>query len=286
MFGNIHTIVIDAEKALQVVQDQIQLNGHSDVLMCEEKKAQTTLNEALVKQEIFWQEKAKIRWHVNGDRNTSYFHRITKVKNKTKIISSLMIGEEMVTDPNQVSDHIINYYKNLFYSSNYFLQDSLLVEEAIPKLIDDTTNNILTMIPTMEEVKNAVFSLNSDGAPGPDGFGACFFQNYWEIINKDVLEAVIDFFKTGWLPPNYNSNTLILMPKEPNAASIENYRPIALANFKFKIISKVLADRLASILPVIISKEQRGFVKGRNIRDCIALTSEAVNVLDKKNLWW
>jgi len=78
------------------------------------------------------------------------------------------------------------------------------VEEAIPKLIDDTTNNILTMLPTMEEVKNVVFGLNSDGAPGPDGFRACFFQSFWEIINNDVFDAVIEFFNTERLPPNYN----------------------------------------------------------------------------------
>jgi hypothetical protein len=83
--------------------------------------------------------------------------------------------------------------------------------------------------------------------------------------------------------PNYNANTLILIPKTPNADSIDQFRPIALANFKFKIISKVLADdRLAQILPSIISKEQRGFVNGRNIEDCICLTSEAVNLLPKK----
>ena len=50
------------------------------------------------------------------------------------------------------------------------------MEEAIPNLIDDTTNNILTMLPYKEEVKNAVFELNPDGVPGPDGFGACFYQ--------------------------------------------------------------------------------------------------------------
>jgi len=94
---------------------------------------------------------------------------------------------------------------------------------------------------------------------------------------------VIEFFHTSWLPPGFNSNTLVLIPKIANAVKIEQYRPIALANFKFKILSKVLADRLAVILPSIISKEQRGFIKGRNIKDCIALASEAINVLDRKS---
>jgi hypothetical protein len=75
---------------------------------------------------------------------------------------------------------------------------------------------------------------------------------------------------------------LIIIPKTDNAVSIDKFRPIALANFKFKIISKVLADMLAQIMPAIVSKEQSGFNQGRNIKDCICIASEAINVLDRK----
>jgi hypothetical protein len=82
--------------------------------------------------------------------------------------------------------------------------------------------------------------------------------------------------------PNFNSNTGVLIPKVQDADTISQFRPIAMANFKFKIISKILADRLATVLPNIISCEQRGFIKGRQIKDCICLTSEAVNMLHNK----
>jgi hypothetical protein len=124
-----------------------------------------------------------------------------------------------------------------------------------------------------------VFSMNGDGAPGPDGFGASFFQNYWSIVHKEVTEAVIEFFTTGCIHPNFNANSLILILKNQNADTIEQYRPITHANFKFKIISKVLADRLASILPNIISVQQKGFIKGRSIKECMILAS-------KEKLWW
>ena len=165
------------------------------------------------------------------------------------------------------------------------MQDQELVDEVIPQLIDYTTNNLLTMIPSEAEVRNAVFNLNHDSAPRPDGFGASFFQQHWEIVRKDVYDAVLQFFQTGWLPSNYNANTLILIPKTPNV-DIDQYRPLALSNFKFKIILKVLAYSLSQFLPNLISKEQRGFIKGRNLKDCIALTSEAINVLDKKSFGW
>lgn len=138
-------------------------------------------------------------------------------------------------------------------------------------------------MPSDTEIHDAVYALNKDGAPGPDGFGAIFYQTYWRIVKNDVIKAVQDFFTHGKLLNNFNSNTIVLIPKDNNADSVNQFRPIALANFKFKIISKVLADRLATIMPHITSKEQRGFIKGRNIKDCIYLTSEAVNLLQKKS---
>jgi hypothetical protein len=56
-----------------------------------------------------------------------------------------------------------------------------------------------------------------------------------------------------------------------------------MANFKFKIISKIIADRLAPILPSIISEEQRGFIHERNIKDCLCIASEATNLLQNKS---
>ncbi|XP_058783502.1 uncharacterized protein LOC131658194 [Vicia villosa] len=153
-----------------------------------------------------------------------------------------------------IAENAVNHFKDLFDNVSV-LQDNSLVEDVILKLVSDQTNFLLTMLPTELEVHSAIFNLNKDSAAGPDGFG-----------------------------PRYNSNTLVLIPKVKEADSIEQFRPIALANFKFKIITKILADRLAKVLPLIISKEKNGFISGRSIRDCICLTSEAANSLHRKTL--
>jgi hypothetical protein len=152
------------------------------------------------------------------------------------MISSIRIDEELTSDPQRISYHIVTYYNNLFSSSNTVLQDQLLVEEDIPKLIDETTNNLLIMIPSLAEVKKVVFDLNHDGVPGPDGFHACLFQTFWDIIQHDVYAALLEFFHTSWLPLDFNANSLVLIPKVPNADKIEQYKPITLANFKFQIV--------------------------------------------------
>ena len=156
-----------------------------------------------------------------------------------------------------------------------------LVDETIPSLVTEADNQMLLRIPLSAEIKDAVFALNGDGAPGLDGFGGHFYQTYWDIVGKDVVQFVQEFFQGGLLPNNINSNLIVLIPKVPGANSMGDYRPIALANFQFKIVTKIVADQLAYITSRIISIEQRGFVRDRNISDCIILASEAINSLDR-----
>jgi hypothetical protein len=119
-----------------------------------------------------------VNWHVDGDRNTGYFHRIAKIKNTTKVMSSLRVEETLVTDHQMIADHVVDYYQNLFCSNMGILQDDALINDVIPSIINDSINVMLTMIPSPSEIKNAVFELNKDNALGPDGFGALFFHTY------------------------------------------------------------------------------------------------------------
>lgn len=258
--------------------------GNSDSLFEQQKAAQVDLELALDKEEDFWREKSKVAWHANGDRNTRYFQRLTKIKNTSKLITSIKDGDNMITEPNLISSHITNHFKNIF-STNFSVQDlqvQELLDGTIPNMINEEMNQLLTRLPTQLEIHKVVMDMNKDGAPGPDGFGAVFYQSFWDIIKLDVTNAVLKFFKRDWILPNYNANTIVLIPKVPDALSVGQYRPIALANFKFKIISKILADRLAPLMKNLISPEQRGFIQGRNIRDCICVTSEAINHLHHK----
>jgi len=90
------------------------------------------------------------------------------------------------------------------------------------------------------------------------------------------------FFISGVLANNINNNLIVLIPKVPGPRVMGDYRPIALANFQLKVITKILADRLAIVTMRIISIEQRGFICDRQISECVILASEAINILDKR----
>ena len=133
-----------------------------------------------------------------------------------------------------------------------------------------------------DEIKDAVFALNGDGPRGLMGLMGTSIKPIGTLLVLMWSSRFKSFFITDVLLDNINNNLIALIPKVPGSRVMGDYRPIALANFQFKIIIKILADRLAPITMRIISIEQRGFIRDRNIYECVILESEAINLLEKR----
>ena len=263
------------------IQQIIDTEGFSDEHYLQELEAQLLLTKALKYQEDVWREKARDQKFIHGDRNTTYFHHLAKIRASTNSINFLYDGELVITEPSDIEVHVVNYFQSIFTVANNCIHNDLIAE-TIPSLVYIDENNMLLRIPQREEVKDAVFALNGDGAPGPDGFGGHFYQTYWDIVGAEVVQSVQEFFISGVLANNINNNLIVLILKVPGPRVMGDYRPIALANFQLKVITKILADRLAIVTMRIISIEQRGFICDRQISECVILASEAINILDKR----
>lgn len=135
--------------------------------------------------------------------------------------------------------------------------------DAIPKILNDGPNKMLVAIPSHLEIRKVVFSFEGNKAPGPDGFPMFFFQKLWDIVAKDVCNVVKEFFDARRILKEINSTFIVLILKVPGVDSLDAFRLIGLCNSFYKIISKVLTTRLLTVLPSIISSQQKGFVPGR-----------------------
>ena len=124
--------------------------------------------------------------------------------------------------------------------------------------------------------------MNPFKALGPDGYQALFFQKYWTLVGERVCTLVLDVLKGARFPEGLNSTFLALIPKVDNPQQVTQFRPIGLCNVVYKIISKIIVQRLKCVLPSLISPCQASFVPGRLISDNVVIMLELLHTLRKK----
>jgi hypothetical protein len=115
-------------------------------------------------------------------------------------------------------------------------------------------NNDLIRGFTPEEVKCALEAIGDLKAPGPDGMTAVFYKRFWDMVGPQVMHEVLEVLNGGAMPKRWNYTTIALIPKVQNPEKVTDLQPVSLCNVVYKIVSKVLAYRLKSILPEIITR--------------------------------
>ncbi|XP_026458815.1 uncharacterized protein LOC113359387 [Papaver somniferum] len=181
-------------------------------------------------------------------------------------------------------DNIANclnvYFETLLTTSRPVINNDIV--NLVPPSITDTENSKLMEPPSEIEIHDALFGMPPNCSPGPDGFPSCLFQKNWNIVKKDVIETILAFFNSGHMLTKLNSTYIFLIPKvlHPNGPSY--YRPISSCNIVYKIISKVIPNRIKPFLDRLISPYQSAFVKQRLISDNLLVAHEIIHAMRKK----
>lgn len=151
------------------------------------------------------------------------------------------------------------------------------------KVVSQDDREALCVPFTKREVKEAIWQIGGDKAPGPDGYNSQFFKDFWDIVGNEVCEAVLDFFNTGRLLKQLNATTITLIPKVKNPTSVNEFRPISCCNTLYKCISKMLCNRLIKVLPKIIDESKCAFVEGRSIVQNVLICQDLTKGFNRKN---
>ncbi|GJU08325.1 RNA-directed DNA polymerase, eukaryota [Tanacetum coccineum] len=130
---------------------------------------------------------------------------------------------------------------------------------------------------SLEEIKKAVWECGTNKSLGPDGFSFKFIRKYWNIIQHDVVNTVKEIFSSSKFPPGSNSSFITFIPKSLDAKMVKDFRPISLIGSFYKIVAKILSNRLCIVMPDLISDVQTAFISKRQILDGPFILNELIS---------
>jgi hypothetical protein len=201
-----------------------------------------------------------------GKKSTKYFFNLEKKKGKEKLWNRVKTNDgKYKEDIVSILEEQVNFFEKLFTSEGWDSDSAAYLLNNLEKKLSQEDKEICDEGITLDEISKAVKLQKPDKSPGEDGIVSEFYRHYWYLIGEDFESVVREIFDQKLLSESQNRGIITLMFKSGEREDIKNWRPITLLNVDYKIVSKILAERLKRVLPNIINTDQRGFVKGRNI---------------------
>jgi hypothetical protein len=218
--------------------------------------------------------RSKAAWAEFGERNSKFFLNLEKRNHNMKCITKLLNEDDIeVTDANDILKYEETFYKKLYSApiknaqeqqdernaTNFFKDETLPNIQEIDKLKCDSDI-------TLQETSIALKGLQNGKSPGSDGFTPDFYKFFWPNIKNIVFQSIIQADKNKHLSIDQKRGVINLIPKKnKDRRLLKNWRPISLLNTDYKIITKILANRIKNALPSVINPDQVAYLKKRFI---------------------
>jgi mannosylglycoprotein endo-beta-mannosidase len=197
------------------------------------------------REEEYWRQRSRVKWTMQGDANTAYFHAVANGRRRKCAILSLQTPTGPISEKGAIQAHIYNFYRELMGTEDPQVLTLVHGLWDASQCVSLEENCRMAITFTDRDLDEVLAQTKTETAPGPDGLPVAFFKSFWNLVRPLILGILNDFTLGRVDISRLNFGVLSLLPKVPGADSIKLFRPIALINVIFKFISKAFAIRLA-----------------------------------------
>ena len=239
-------------------------NGANEDLVSQysavKKDLQDLDNESLLGQIL----RSKVIWAEEGEKSSRYFLNLEKHNSELKHLSNVLTSEDAIlNEPKEVRAELLKFYKKLYTSPNKknAADFTLFTPE---KTLNNLDKIVLDSLITQDECKEALEMLPKSKTPGSDGLTTEFYLFFWEVLSDYFYNSLLMSIEKGELTIEQRRGVINIIPKgDKDHRLIKNWRPITVLNVDYKIIAKIIANRLRPVLPDLINQDQTGYVQNR-----------------------
>ncbi|MCU7951730.1 MAG: reverse transcriptase family protein, partial [gamma proteobacterium symbiont of Bathyaustriella thionipta] len=223
-----------------------------------------------------------------GERPTKYFCGLEKHNYVTKTMQQLQKDDgTFLTEQDTILKETELFYKKL-YSSREAELENIDLKEYVGhhmKTITDEQANKLEGILTLEEISDTLKNMKNGKSPGLSGFSAEFFKVFWAQLGIFILRSLNYGYNIGELSITQKQGIITCIPKDNKPKIfLKNWRPLTLLDTVYKLASGAIANRIKTVLDLIINKDQTGFIKGRSIVENIRVIYDIMKFTDEQHI--
>eukprot|EP01018_Ginkgo_biloba_P002192 Gb_33330 [translate_table: standard] len=240
----------------------------------------------LEEMEYCWRLKRRALWLSKGDKDTKFFHQFANFRKNVNTIWKIhCLNGTVATGFDELSQLGVDHFKVLYKEENKTtIAEVVKMSSFFPSFVGEEDNVSLTKEITVDELQGVMVSLQKDKSPGPNGWTVEFLLGCFYFIETDLLRVIEESRSLAKMLFAFNSTFIALIPKTDNPESFEDFRPISLCNCIYKILAKIIAMRIKKVLSNSISKEQLGFLQGRQIHEAVGVAREGLHTIKTKRL--
>ena len=224
--------------------------------------------------------RARAKWVEQGEKPTRYFFRLERARADKNSFESLFDehGVEKST-PDELETILADFYTSLYSKDNVNLQVQQRLINDLDRFLSSPERDACERPLSASELLTAAQGLQTGKSPGSDGLPVEFYLTFWDVLAEPLLSVLNEALAAGSLTASQRESLVRLIYKKDDKRLPKNWRPISLLNTDYKLASKVMTERLKTVMNSIVHEDQTCGVVGRTIFSNLHLVRDALDMI-------